>query len=126
MSKELIASKKKSESLARDPAELDSSMGYVSVTELRNVFTHRIRDLDTVIWPREGRMPYRDEMMDFYITTMVELMQKAQRNYEQFCKRSAPMTTRPAAPRDPAFEGAVDAARASLDARKAKIEKWTR
>lgn len=80
---------------AKDDAEINGSLGYVSCSEIRNLFTERIRQLDTEIWPR-NRTPYRDEILDFYVTTMIDLMQKAQRNYEQFCRRQV-IPSRPSA-----------------------------
>ncbi len=124
MSNEFIPSKKKHSAPPRkDPAELDGSLGYVSCTEIRNLWTHRIRALDSEIWPRNGRTPYRDEIVDFFVTAMIELMQKAQANYEAFCRRNPAPATRPAAPRAEAQEKDSEAA-ARYEARKAKLAKY--
>ncbi len=95
-------------------------MGYVSCHEIRNLWTARIRTLDTEIWPRNGRTPMREEMMDFYITTMIELMQRAQANYEQFCKRNpAPP---PKGPQQKQMDDEQEKARFEL--RRTKMEQW--
>lgn len=109
-------------SATKDDAALDGSLGYVSVTEIRNLFTERIRDLDTRIWPRD-RTPYRDEIIDFYVTTMIDLMQKAQRNYEQFCRRN-PIMTRQATTKPAATQEDAAQQQKAFDERKARLEKW--
>lgn len=79
----------------RDHAEIDQSLGYVSVHEIRNLITYRMRQLDAELWPRVGKTPQREEIIDFFATFGIELMQKAQRNYEQFCKRHPVPTSKP-------------------------------
>ncbi len=120
MADESRTSKKKPATAAPDDADVNGALGYISITELRNVFTHRIRQLDGEIWPRVGRTPMRDELLDFYITTMIDLMQKAQRNYEQFCKRLAPPVARQS-PQAPA--PSMDEQK-QIDARKARMQQW--
>lgn len=88
----------------RDPTELDTSLGYVSVHEIRNLVTHRMRQLDTELWPRSGRTPMRDELIDFFATFGIALMQRAQANYEQFCKRNPIPTSKPIVPQRDADE----------------------
>jgi hypothetical protein len=80
---------------ARDSADIDQSLGYVSVHEIRSLVTYRMRQLDAELWPRVGKTPQREEIIDFFSTFGVELMQKAQRNYEQFCKRHPTPTQKP-------------------------------
>ncbi len=108
MKNDSLPSKKKSALPSRDAAEVDNSLGYVSVTEIRNIWTARIRKLDTEVWPHGGRMPQRDEMLDFFVTAGIELMQRAQRNYEQFCKRNLTPGPKPTRQEDPAVKAAAE------------------
>ncbi len=119
------SSKKPTKTPQRDHGELDGSLGYVSCTEIRNLWTHRIRALDTDIWPKVGRTPYRDEIVDFFVTTMIELMQKAQINYEQFCKRNPTPAARVTSQRPEAAASDADAA-ARYEARKAKLAQYNK
>lgn len=63
------------------------SLGYVGIEELRNVCTFRMRELDTKVWPL-NRSPSRDEIIDFFATTFVEVMSRARANYEQYCHKN--------------------------------------
>ncbi len=119
MNSDSKSSKTKSEP-SRNNAELDGSLGYVSVHDIRNLWTSRIRALDTELWPRAGRTPQREEMMDFFITTMIELMQRAQSNYEQYCRRNPPPP-----PKTAAQNLQVEAdEKARYEARRGKMEQY--
>lgn len=120
MSSDSKNSKPKSASSARDNAELDGSLGYVSCHEIRNLWTERIRALDTEIWPLNGRTPGRHELMEFFATTGIALMQRAQANYEQFCRRNPPPP-----PKTPAQNTQADAEeKARYEARRGKMEAY--
>lgn len=118
MNPESKISKRKSTSsdIPRD-ALIDGSMGYVGVNDIRKIFTDRIRKLDTEIWPLNGRMPMRAELLDFFSTIAVELMQKAQFNYEQFCKQRLIPTAKPA-------ETSPEDTLRAQEARRARMEKY--
>lgn len=109
-------SKQKSTNDIPRNALLDGSLGYVGVHDIRNIWTDRIRKLDTEIWPK-NRTPYRDEIITFFETIAIELMQKAQFNYEQFCKtRSIPAAKTP--------ESSPEDYQRAIDARRSRMEKY--
>ncbi len=74
--------------------------------------------LDSEIWPLNGRTPGRHELMEFFATTGIALMQRAQTNYEQFCKRSSP----PPPKLQPTQADADE--RARYEARRGKMEAY--
>ncbi len=110
------SSKRKSTSDVPRDALIDQSMGYVGVNDIRNIWTERIRKLDTEIWPL-NRTPYRDEILSFFSTIAIEMMQKAQYNYEQFCKARSIPTAKPP-------ENTPEDTQRAIEARRARLEKW--
>ena len=71
----------------RHDTRIDQSQGWVSLTEVRNVFVEYIRKLDREVWPQGGR-GLRDEVIKHFETTQYELMKRAKRNYIDFTKAS--------------------------------------
>ncbi len=102
------------------PGDIDDSLGYVSLQEIRNVRRYRVDLLDSEIWPREGRMPGRQEMIDFFITTMVDLESRAKRSYDEFVKKTNYPTSKKATP-DPAAQAAEQAA---YEARRSRLAQY--
>jgi len=77
---------------SRDPAELDGSGGYLTVTELQNAWTEYIRRLDKDVWPKAGRTPSRDEIIQLFESFRLRLLSRAQ-------ARVPKPTVRPPAPK---------------------------
>ncbi len=99
----------------------DPDRGYVSVQEMQNVFTERLRQLDAEIWPRGERMPSRDEMLEFFSTMKIELFQRAGRNYAEYCKRN-PEPRKPTAPQ--AQQASDELSRSEYENRKSRLSRF--
>lgn len=118
MSNGLTKSRSGSSTGTRDPAEVDGSRGYVSASEIRNVWSFRMRALDVEIWPRNGRTPSRDEILEFFNTIQIELMQRATSNFEQHVKRPPPQKPSERGPQE------IQAEHDAHAARRGKLERW--
>lgn len=116
MSGESPILRKKKQPEGRDATDLDQSRGYVSLTEIRNIRTYRTRLLDSEIWPM-GRMPTRSELIEFFVTTFIQLEQRAQTNFEQFVKNNPQVHQKPK-PED------QEAQKKAYEERRQKLEKW--
>lgn len=94
-------------------------LGYVSAREISNVFMERLRQLDVEIFPRSGRTPGRDELIEFFSTLKIELMKRAGRNYDEYCRKN-PLT------RDPPKANPADelASAAAYAERKSRLSKY--
>ncbi len=105
----------------RDPGEIDPSLGFVSLQEITNVWTDRMRQLDAEIWPAHGRTPHRDEMLEFFATLKLELFKRSKTNYTEYCRRvpdPALARAKNASPQKPEPEDN------SYQERKTKLSKW--
>ena len=76
-----------SKSSKPDPGEADPSLGFVPLQEITNVWTDRMRQLDVELWPKNGRTPGREEMIEFMATLKLELFRRARTNYVEYCRR---------------------------------------
>lgn len=65
---------------------MSDGIGWVSLQELRNVFTHELRELDKVIMPEGGGTPWGTRMaiLKHVESIQYRLMQRAKANYEMF------------------------------------------
>jgi hypothetical protein len=80
----------------------------------------RMRALDVEIWPKEGRTPGRDEMLEFFSTMKIELFMRAGKNYREYCRKNPETKTQPAV-KDPAEESTY---KANYEARQARLAKY--
>ncbi len=101
----------------------DPAIGFVSLQEIQNLWTTKMRQLDKEIWPDRGRMPNRDEIVEFFATLKLDLFRRAQGNYVEFCRRvpdpALARSKKPVAaiaPETPPDE--------SYKARKDRLSKW--
>lgn len=67
---------------------LDQSIGWVSLTEIRNVYIEAIRELDRYLWPKGGT-PSRDLIIKHYETTQYRLLERAKSNYADYLRTAA-------------------------------------
>lgn len=67
--------------------EVDASQGFITLQEVQNLWTERMRKLDTVVWPKDGRQPYRDELIEFFATLKIELFARSKTNYAEYIRR---------------------------------------
>lgn len=116
--------------------ESDASVGYISLTDLQNVWTTRMRALDQDVWPAKGRMPYRDEVIEFFATLRLDLFARAKKNYVEFCRRVPDPALRAADPNmgrvkrarpepPPPEESEKADSEKAYQERRAKLAKWT-
>lgn len=68
--------------------ELDQSRGWVSLTEIRNVYVELLRNLDKYLLPLGT--PGRAEVMKAIETTQYDLTSRAKRNYQEYMKWETP------------------------------------
>ncbi len=108
----------------RDPGEIDNSAGYVSLSEIQNLWVTKMRQLDKEIWPDRSRMPPRDEVIEFFATLKIELFKRAQSNYVEFCRRIPdPAMARPKKPSIPPPSEA--SSESEYKERKTRLSKWS-
>ncbi len=101
----------------------DPSIGYVSIQEIQNVMTERLRRLDTELWPARGRVPDREELIEFFATLKLDLFRRAQSNYVEYCRR-VPDPALARSKKPPASPAAPETPSESYEARKARLAKW--
>lgn len=63
--------------------EQDPYLGWVSITEIRNVFSEAIRALDKHVWP-DRTTGSRDHVMKHIETIQYELYKRCKRSYSDF------------------------------------------
>lgn len=73
-----VASKSSRTAPTRDPAEINGAGGYLTATELQNAWVEYIRRLDKEVWPRQGRTPSRDEVIQLFEGFRLRLLSRAQ------------------------------------------------
>jgi hypothetical protein len=82
-----------------DIESIDGSIGWVSLSEIANVFQEYNRQLDKHVWPEQGRA-LRGEVLKHFESAKYELMKRAKRNYLDYLK-TAPGSVLPPRPTGP-------------------------
>ncbi len=100
-----------------DPSRIDTSLGFVPATEIRNVWTEAMMRLDQELWPARGPVPPRDVILEFVQDLQFRLLTRASSNLEKILGKSMGMKK---AALDEATVAMSEAARAAREARMAK------
>lgn len=64
-------------------ADNDPALGWVSVQEIRNVFSVALRKLDVEIWP-DRTTGNRDQILKHFETVQYELYKRCKRSFSDF------------------------------------------
>ena len=108
-------SKSSKNTYSRDPAELDGSLGYITVHELQNAYVEWMRRLDRDIWPK-GSGAHRDEIIQFFESFRLRLLTRASARVPE----PKPILRSPQS--NPT--GIEDTDRAQYEARKARLSQY--